>query len=60
LNLSVFDLPPQVEDDINNTTVDTPVSGNVLTNDTSEPGDTLTVGDGSGNHGSGWHLGDQS
>jgi len=49
LYLSVFDLPPQAEDDINTTTVDTPVTGDIMTNDSSEPNDTLTVGDGSGN-----------
>ena len=49
LSLTVFDLPPVVEDDINNTSIDTPVAGNVLTNDSSEPDDTLTVGDGAGN-----------
>ena len=49
LYLSVFDLPPQAEDDINTTTIDTPVTGDILTNDTSEPNDDLTVGDGNGN-----------
>ena len=44
LILSVYDGPPVAEDDINNTPVDTPVDGNVLTNDDAvEPGDTLTV-----------------
>ena len=47
--LSVFNTPPQAEDDINFTTIDTPVNGNVLTNDTANPGETLVVGDGSGN-----------
>jgi len=47
--LSVFDVPPQPEDDINNTSVNVPVSGNVLVNDSSEPGDDLVIGDGSGN-----------
>ena len=47
--LTVFDQPPQLEDDINNTTVNVPVDGNVLINDSSEPGDDLTVADGSGN-----------
>ncbi len=36
-------LPPVAENDINSTTVDTPVSGNVLTNDSDPDGDELTV-----------------
>ena len=47
--LSVFNTPPQIEDDINNTSVNVSVDGNVLTNDTSDPGETLVIGDGSGN-----------
>ena len=31
--LTVFDQPPQLEDDINNTMVNVPVDGNVLIND---------------------------
>ena len=46
--LGIFDAPPQLEDDINNTSVNTPVDGNVLTNDSSEPGDDLSVADGNG------------
>ena len=50
LYLSVFDTPPELEDDINNTSVDLPVSGNVLTNDNGgDPQDEVQVGDGSGN-----------
>jgi len=49
ITLSVFNMSPQVEDDINNTSVNQPTDGNVLTNDTSEPGDVLVIGDGSGN-----------
>ena len=50
LYLSVFDTPPELEDDINNTSVDLPVSGNVLTNDNGgDPQDDVQVGDGSGN-----------
>ena len=47
--LSVFNTPPQVEDDINITSTNIPVDGNVLTNDSTDSGDTLVVGDGSGN-----------
>ena len=47
--LSVFDLPPQVEDDINVTSVNESVDGNVLLNDSSEPNDELVIGDGNGN-----------
>ena len=46
--LSVFNTPPQAEDDINLTSVNVPVDGNVLTNDSSDPGETLVVSDGSG------------
>ncbi|MBL4585702.1 MAG: tandem-95 repeat protein, partial [Flavobacteriales bacterium] len=35
--------PPVAVDDFNNTLVDTPVSGNVVTNDTDPDGDNLTV-----------------
>ena len=45
----MFDLPPQAEDDINDTSINLPVDGNVLTNDSSEPDDDLVIGDGSGN-----------
>jgi len=49
LLLSVFDSPPEVENDINNTVIDTPVSGNLLTNDNGgDPSDTVVVGDGNG------------
>ena len=49
IHLSVFNTPPQVEDDINNTSINVPVEGNVLTNDKSDPDDTLVISDGSGN-----------
>ena len=35
--------PPVAEDDINNTSINTPVDGNVLTNDSDPDGDPLTV-----------------
>ena len=43
LYLTVFDAPPVAEDDINVTSADTPVNGNLLTNDTSDPDDDLTI-----------------
>ncbi len=42
--LTVFDNPPVAGDDFNNTNIDTPVTGNVLTNDSDpNPNDDLTV-----------------
>ena len=49
IHLSVFNLPPQLEDDINNTSLNQSVDGNVLTNDLSDPNDALAIGDGAGN-----------
>ncbi len=44
VHLSVFDNPPVAADDINNTSVNTAVDGNVLSNDGDpNPQDTLTV-----------------
>jgi len=48
LYLSVFDQVPQPEDDINLTQINSPVDGNVLVNDSSDPGDDLVIGNGSG------------
>ena len=49
IHLSVFDAPPVVEHDINITTINVPVNGNVLVNDITDTGDVLIIGDGSGN-----------
>ena len=43
IHLSTLDPAPIAEDDINTTSLNTPVDGNVLTNDQSDPGDELMV-----------------
>lgn len=46
---TVFDLPPEPVDDVNSTSANTPVQGNILDNDLSEPNDDLQVADDDGN-----------
>ena len=43
ISLSVFDLAPEPQDDVNATSANLPVVGNVLVNDSSDPNDVLTV-----------------
>ena len=50
LDISILDNPPEVTDDVLTAEVDTPISGNILTNDNGgDPLDMVIVGDGAGN-----------